>query len=123
MNKEIKGKWLAALESGEYDKGRFMLRSIDDKYCCLGVLCDLYAKEHDGEKWEIQDDNSDVFLFIEDEDNDIFVFQGQSELLPHAVADWAGLDSRSPVIGGVLLTEINDENDTFDSVIELIKEL
>jgi hypothetical protein len=41
MNLEIKQKWLEALRSGKYEQGRRVLRSADDKYCCLGVLCDL----------------------------------------------------------------------------------
>lgn len=41
MNKEIKAKWLEALRSGRYKQGRTLLRSIDDEYCCLGVLCDI----------------------------------------------------------------------------------
>lgn len=30
-------KWLEALESGEYKQGEGLLRSHDDRYCCLGV--------------------------------------------------------------------------------------
>lgn len=38
-------KWLNALESGEYQQGRGKLRTKDNKFCCLGVLCDLAVKE------------------------------------------------------------------------------
>lgn len=41
MNAEIKAKWIEALRSGKYEQGRGRLRSEDNKYCCLGVLCDL----------------------------------------------------------------------------------
>lgn len=44
MNKKIKKQWVAALRSGKYKQGRHLLRSRDEKYCCLGVLCDLHAK-------------------------------------------------------------------------------
>ena len=40
MNAEIKQKWIVALRSGKYQQGFNRLRS-NDKYCCLGVLCDL----------------------------------------------------------------------------------
>lgn len=33
--------WVAALRSGKYQQGLGCLRSLDDKFCCLGVLCDL----------------------------------------------------------------------------------
>lgn len=41
MKRELKAQWLEALRSGKYEQGQFMLRSGDDKYCCLGVLCDI----------------------------------------------------------------------------------
>lgn len=40
MSPELKTRWLEALRSGEYKQGRAYLRK-DDKFCCLGVLCDL----------------------------------------------------------------------------------
>lgn len=45
LNPEVKAKWVAALRSGEYKQGYRNLRSPDDRFCCLGVLCDLAAKE------------------------------------------------------------------------------
>lgn len=41
MNEEIKTKWLEALRSGRYQQGKSVLRGPDDRYCCLGVLCDV----------------------------------------------------------------------------------
>ena len=39
MDIELRDRWIAALESGEYEKGKRVLRdSYDDTYCCLGVL-------------------------------------------------------------------------------------
>ncbi len=46
MNKEVKDKWIEALESGKYKQGQENLRK-GDKYCCLGVLCDII----DTSKW------------------------------------------------------------------------
>jgi hypothetical protein len=55
MNKELKAKWLEALRSGKYEQGQRSLKSLDRKYCCLGVLCDIMdpeswskAGEHEG---------------------------------------------------------------------------
>ncbi len=39
--KEVFGNWLKALRSGEYEQGFGRLRSEDDEYCVLGVLCDV----------------------------------------------------------------------------------
>lgn len=46
MDKKTKKEWLKALRSGEYKQGDGALRKEDDdcggeKFCCLGVLCDL----------------------------------------------------------------------------------
>lgn len=40
MDAEIKAKWVAALRSGEYQQGDRQLRD-GDRYCCLGVLCEV----------------------------------------------------------------------------------
>jgi hypothetical protein len=55
MNKERKTNWTTALRSGNYKQTVGMLR--DSKgFCCLGVACDLVAKEGGG-KWIGQVDN------------------------------------------------------------------
>lgn len=44
MNPEVKALWLNALRSGEYQQGTGKLKQTyggDQRYCCLGVLCDL----------------------------------------------------------------------------------
>src|SRR5688572_30653463 len=54
MKKEMKEKWLQALRSGEYTQGSGLLRTADDKFCCLGVLCDLVTKEDSRATWTKQ---------------------------------------------------------------------
>ncbi len=51
MKLEIAQKWIAALRSGKYKgtKGTLKRSEEDDtnpRYCCLGVLCELYNQEH-----------------------------------------------------------------------------
>jgi hypothetical protein len=46
--KEIKRKWMEALRSGKYKQGTGCLRTINNKFCCLGVLADVI----DPERWE-----------------------------------------------------------------------
>ena len=45
MDERVKNLWVKALESGEYPQGTNQLRSSIG-LCCLGVLCDLHAREH-----------------------------------------------------------------------------
>src|SRR5258706_12780048 len=37
-------EWVEALESGEFQQGNYYLR-VGDKYCCLGVVCELMARK------------------------------------------------------------------------------
>jgi hypothetical protein len=115
MNKDIKQKWIKALRSGEYTQGNGRLKNKDNQYCCLGVLCDLALKE--GIVKEEIDNTDDV--------NDSgFKFDGDAELLPNSVIDWASL-VRSPkvLIGNELkeLAELNDDGASFSRLAELIE--
>lgn len=52
--KEVYQLWLDALRSGKYRQGQGQLRQTDgnghNRFCCLGVLCDLAVKDG-GPKW------------------------------------------------------------------------
>lgn len=79
MNPEIKERWAAALESGEFKQGSGALRvtysselvPVDVRYCCLGVLTELYCRET-GRSW-----------------NEVTQFE--TAVLPQKIALWAGL--------------------------------
>lgn len=48
MDKKLKKAWVKALRSGKYAQGCGSLKKNEDggtKYCCLGVLCDIKAKQ------------------------------------------------------------------------------
>lgn len=45
MNPEIKAKWVAELRSGRRWQAKSALRTEDNRYCCLGVLCDIVEPE------------------------------------------------------------------------------
>jgi len=51
MDNDLKQKWVNALRSGNYTQGRRVLRTADNEYCCLGVLCDVT----DQSKWVLPD--------------------------------------------------------------------
>lgn len=52
MDPTLKERWVTALRSGEYQQGQGVLRTTDDHFCCLGVLCDLI----DRDAWSQGDD-------------------------------------------------------------------
>ena len=108
MNPQIKQKWLNALRSGEYQQGQYCLRK-EDKFCCLGVLCDLYGKENNME-WEINEDSGK------------YMFQNKgAERLPLFVVEWAGVESYNPEICEISLSELNDTGSTFNEIADLIE--
>jgi hypothetical protein len=122
MNTEVKTQWIDALNSGEYQQTKKQLFD-GDKFCCLGVLCDLYSKEH-GEEWD--------YRYSDFEDHNRWYFCDQGEILPHVVMDWAGLKSENPkveLIDGeskeALFSDIasmNDSGYTFKELSNYIKQ-
>lgn len=47
QQKEHRNLWIKALRSGEYKQGfDGFLRDIDDRYCCLGVACEIAAQNN-----------------------------------------------------------------------------
>lgn len=79
MSKENIRKWVDALRSGEYKQTTGRLRG-DVGFCCLGVACDLYGKEH-GEPWVGEGE-----------------FMRRIDMPSQAVADWLGVGEPNPVL-------------------------
>lgn len=122
MNQEIKEKWVAALRSGEYKQAAGALK-VNTKegpaYCCLGVLCDLYAKEFD-EEWTT--DTSSVT------GKEYILFLDYETTLPSNVMLWAGLLHSNPSIdlaeafgGRSNLAQYNDAGYSFEEIAEVIE--
>ena len=111
MNKEIKTKWLKALRSGDYEQGRYRLKSKDNKFCCLGVLCDIYAKEEGNQKWK-------------DTEGQCSTMDGNGEFLPVGVLDWSGLKHGKIINVTILNDGWNDQGEgvlTFEEIADLIE--
>lgn len=106
MNPDVKAKWVQALRSGKYKQGRGSLRE-HDAYCCLGVLCDIHAKETGGH-WDTRGEYLDC-----------------GGILPVSVRCWAGLESRDPEVGGYYsghcLSTHNDNGRPFPEIADLIE--
>jgi len=82
MDKVIKEQWLAALRSGKYEQTSEKLCD-GTAYCCLGVLGDLYAKQHNI-NWVSKIDT--------DIDETVHTLLDAEFLLPSAVMRWAVVD-------------------------------
>lgn len=120
MNERVKRLWLKALRSGEYKRGTAYLKN-GNRFCCLGVLCDLYLKEHPEAEWSRLDGcNSSCISTDEDTHNAV---------LPVIVREWAGMNTLkgwyTTKKGSQCLATINDradpKDDTFNCVVHRIK--
>ena len=78
MNQRILDLWVQALKSGHYVQRQGQLRDASNRFCCLGVLCNLHAMEHP----EIACLETNPSLYM-----------GWYATLPTEVRDWAGLRS------------------------------
>jgi hypothetical protein len=113
MDAKVKAEWLKALRSEEYEQGTGYLRDKQDRFCCLGVLCDLAVKAkvipepHQREgSWHYGDGPEDALY------------------LPDEVMHWAGLDDFNPGSndGRPVLSDMNDEHYTFTEIADTIEQ-
>jgi len=137
VDKEVKKKWLRALRSGAYVQGDSFLayrnKSGKDNFCCLGVLCDIYANNHDGVYWEPSKiistsfgDNSKKHKNVKP----LMIFD-EDLALPQKVMVWAGIYSSDGEYDFKLengetimrsLAEANDEGVSFKKIADIIEE-
>jgi hypothetical protein len=97
--------WAKILLNGDYKQAREVLHDGEDRFCCLGVACDLYRRvEMEGE-WRDQDyvipgDTED--LYFPDADGSVKddVADGT---LNYTVRNWLGFDTDNP---GVQISDI-----------------
>jgi hypothetical protein len=57
MDPQLKEKWLGALRSGAYAQTKNRLRSPENGFCCLGVVCNVL--NHDGWNETIRPNHGD----------------------------------------------------------------
>lgn len=117
MDTKLKKNWLQALKSGDYVKGKNVLKSTEGTYCCLGVLADLLIAEYDNTYWI---DGTEV---TETECTcPVFIFQGDKQ-----DAYVTGFDDKIFSLTGLNydvqreLIHLNDGADIWDEVIEYIE--
>ncbi len=110
MKKAIAMAWADELDSGKYKQGRGQLRNEQNKFCCLGVLCNMHAEAKP--KFAAK--------------QTLATFYGDwQDIPPPNVINWAGLKYRdgSVAINGVSesLAELNDDGATFKTIAEIIR--
>lgn len=114
MNKKIAKRWVAALRSGDYKQAKGQLRTSDDGFCCLGVLCNLHAEAHPK---------------IAREQTDPIRYFSEKAILPTVVRSWSGMESRTGNAYNIsfglrdyrTLAEANDAGVTFEQIANWIE--
>lgn len=117
MNAEIKQKWLDALRSGKYSQAQERLHT-EEGFCCLGVLCEVYIKEHGLDRSLMWEPGTGI-----DED-ELFIF-GSSTYLPTEVTNWAKVPRTGQIRTPekmIDLADLNDGGTTFQEIADLIEE-
>lgn len=107
---EVRELWANVLKTNRYRQADSTLKETVNgraKHCCLGVLCELYIKEHpQADGW--------------DRDLDDWTFQGEGSIPPMSVLNWAGLTTGQ---ADVLATWNDDDRLTFKQIAAKLPEL
>lgn len=109
MDKQIKKLWVDALRSGEYRQARYRLRTRQNGFCCLGVLCNIHAQHFP----ETAAKNPQGLYF------------GEEGILPSIVTRWARLDHITVQYRGEShsLADLNDNKRlNFNQIADIIEE-
>lgn len=59
MNQEIKKQWLSALRSGKYTQTKGILRTTNNEFCCLGVLCNVVNPQN----WHLEEEGGPYYSY------------------------------------------------------------
>lgn len=123
MNDLVVKKWVDALRSGKYAQTTEKLAD-ENSYCCLGVLSELYCETVKPIKTirEIKEYYCDGEPYT----NVTVLYEGESEVLPKTVMEWAGLETNDGAFRTSdnkieTLASLNDTGKTFAQIADIIE--
>lgn len=112
----IQTRWVEALESGRYKQYTYGRLRKGDKFCCLGVACDLY----DPTNW------AQVEPFHPGENCDLYRYDSESMELPLRIVEWLELNgSQGEPVGSSRedsLVNLNDSDVSFREIAKTLRE-
>ena len=115
QTKDHRQQWVDALRSGKYKQGKLTLHPKQDKYCCLGVACDISKKGF----WTDYDQKNGHMNYVTP-DGDV-----KTNSLPTEIIEWLGLDNATGFLKqniefeGITVTSLAKLND-YDASFEFI---
>lgn len=109
-------KWVEALRSEKYKQQTKSYLRVGNKFCCLGVACDLYQKEV-GDLKELASGSDDRYYY-----------NGMASYLPEIVQNWLGISTWSGSYNDdsglrfrLDLASQNDSGKTFEEIADIIE--
>ena len=107
--------WTDALESGKYKQCTSVL-SRNGRYCCLGVLCELYCEN-------VKNIKQIIITDYEDGPRTSVQYGQYTQILGSEVMNWVGLrgNSGNSVSTEDHLSDLNDNGTTFKEIAQIIK--
>lgn len=122
MKKKVKKLWQDALRSGKYEQTKSYLH-IDNTYCCLGVLVEIYRTTTGKGTWTqtSEEGPAGTMKFCPGPKS-----KTEARRLPIVVQKWAGLrnnwDGANPYLGQATCSGQNDiYNKDFNQIADLIE--
>lgn len=110
MNENAR-KWVEALRSGEYQQGHSLLRSSENKMCCLGVACEINP-------------NAEFMPGNDDREGGYLIGYGPlmvSLMMDGVMREWLGMASPDGGFDGGSLALLNDQGKTFSDIADVIE--
>jgi len=118
----VRDLWRDALMSGKYNQARGALRK-DERFCVLGVLCEVYREETGKGVW-YPESGGKMFFAANRETGAKLAKTEKSEhlhVLPDFVRTWAGLKTPDPFVNGSTISAHNDRGTGFKKLTKLIE--
>lgn len=130
MKQNIMKKWVKALRSGKFKQGTGTLKQYNSKrqvkYCCLGVLCELYNEDMKKKKKKTlpEKTKNNNSCFTDWHKHTVFGDKGFD--LPKEVMKWSGIETSDGQLWYTLgdlstLSSLNDAGKRFKTIANIIE--
>lgn len=117
QNVVVLEEWAAALRGGGFEQGKQQLKTGENEFCCLGVLCQLHKELVGGGRWQKVPDPPPNGCYK-------YFYEGESDYLSPTVVEWAGLPTSAGVkvdnCSTIDLAVMNDSGKTFEEIADVI---
>jgi hypothetical protein len=112
----VKKAWIKALRSKKFKQGQGALRSHDNEYCCLGVLCTVFQELTGRTEWVTT--WNDDYALTDTGEHDGLDFSPSTGVPPMLVCTAVGI---TPIAIHDLIDMNDEEGKTFAEIADYIE--